>query len=227
MMQWDLVIQAQLGSFALNVQLQSPAQRVVLLGGSGSGKTLTLRALAGLLPQARGRIQVAGDTLLDTAAGVHVPAQARHMGYVFQDYALFPHLTVRQNVAFSLQKGWRNPSRKHHNAAVDQWLDTMGLNALEDRLPAQLSGGQRQRVALARALVAQPKALLLDEPFSALDVDLRTSLRAELLQLQQRLHIPMLLITHDAEDARVLAQEVFRMQEGRVQRETTWNSAAH
>ena len=227
MMQWDLAIQAQLGSFALNVQLQSPAQRVVLLGGSGSGKTLTLRALAGLLPQARGRIQVAGDTLLDTAAGVNVPAQARHMGYVFQDYALFPHLTVRQNVAFSLQKGWRNPSRKHHNAAVDQWLDTMGLNALEDRLPAQLSGGQRQRVALARALVAQPKALLLDEPFSALDVDLRTSLRAELLQLQQRLHIPMLLITHDAEDARVLAQEVFRMQEGRVQRETTWNSAAH
>lgn len=218
---WDIAIDKALHSgarrFHLQVQFQSPRARVVLLGPSGAGKSLTLKAIAGLLAPDAGHVRVAGETLLNTATGLDLPPQARRMGYVFQDYALFPHLTVQQNVAFGLHHGWRNPLRHAASQMVQQWLDTMQLHALAQHKPHQLSGGQRQRVALARALVAQPRALLLDEPFAALDPDLRTILRDELDLLQQRLQIPMLLITHDAEDARVLGEQVIRLQEGRVQ----------
>ena len=212
----DKVLQSRQHRFALRVRLQSPSRRVVLLGDSGAGKSMTLRAVAGLLRPDAGHVRVSGRTLFDSARKVHLPAQARRMGYVFQDYALFPHLSVRQNVAFGLRRGWRNPSARARWPEVEHWLDMLGLMPLAHQLPDALSGGQRQRVALARTLVAQPDALLLDEPFSALDPSRRADLRDELDALQQRLQLPMLLITHDADDAAQLGEHVFRLREGEV-----------
>ena len=165
---WDFTLtkrlQHQERRFDLQVQCTSRAQRLVLFGPSGAGKTQTLKMLAGLVRPDRGHVRVAGATVFDSSAHLDLPPQARRLAYVFQDYALFPHLTVRQNIAFALHTGWRNPSRTAANAAVDRWLEAFGLQALEQHYPHQLSGGQKQRTALARALVGQPRALLLDEP---------------------------------------------------------------
>jgi molybdate transport system ATP-binding protein len=139
------------------------------------------------------------------------------VAYLFQEYALFPHLTVRQNVAFGLQHGWRNPSKHIEHPAVQRWLDAFELEPLARRYPHELSGGQRQRTALARALVSQPRAILLDEPFAALDAQLRGKLREELLALQRSLGTPMVLITHDPADVDAFADEVIHMAAGRVQ----------
>ena len=155
--------------------------------------------------------------LFDAAAGVHLPPQQREVAYVFQDYALFPHLTVRQNIAFSLAPGWLNPRPRHRDDTVEYWLDAFRLRALADQFPSELSGGQRQRTALARALVSRPRALLLDEPFSALDPALRVAMRDELDELQQRLQVPMVLITHDPEDAAVFGDHVLNLQDGRLE----------
>lgn len=205
-------------SFTLSVQLQSEHQRIVIVGASGSGKSLTLQALAGLLRPDTGHIRLDGDTLFEAARDIWQPPQARRLAYVFQDYALFPHLTVYQNVAFALSTGWRNPPRHAEPAQwpdpVARWLDIFGLAPLASQYPSELSGGQRQRTALARALVTEPRALLLDEPFSALDPTLRTTMRAELLALQERLQVPMILITHDPEDATALGQHVVEMRNG-------------
>lgn len=221
---WDVAIAARVGRrrrgadtrFALDVAFASDASRLVLFGASGAGKTLTLMAIAGLLRPQHGHVAVAGETLYDEAAGRFVPPRGRRLGYLFQDYALFPHLTVRQNVAFALTRGWRNPSRTHDDEQVRSWLATLELDALADRYPEQLSGGQRQRTALARALVGEPRALLLDEPFAALDAPLRRRLRTELTSLQQRLALPMILITHDADDVDAFDGEVVTIAEGRV-----------
>ena len=146
--------------------------------------------------------------------GIDTPARRRDCGYLFQEYALFPHLTVRQNIAFGLAAGWRNPRRDGGGAAVDRWLDALELRALAERFPDQLSGGQRQRVALARALAGEPRALLLDEPFAALDEPLRNRLRAELAELQARLALPIVLITHDPADVDAFADDVVHIDAG-------------
>lgn len=200
--------------FQLQVQLASDSQRLVVFGPSGAGKSQMLKAVAGLMTPDQGRIALAGRCLFDSAGGVNLPAQQREVGYLFQDYALFPHLNVRQNIAFGLQRGWFNPSARADGEALRYWLDAFGLAAVAQQMPHQLSGGQRQRVALARALIAQPRALLLDEPFAALDPALRERMRAELDALQRRLAIPMILITHDPEDVRVFGEHVLRMEEG-------------
>jgi molybdate transport system ATP-binding protein len=145
-----------------------------------------------------------------------VAPQQRRLGVVFQDYALFPHLTVRQNVAFALHGGWRNPAPHVQAPAVARWLDEFGLTPLADVRPDRLSGGQRQRVALARALVGEPRALLLDEPLAALDAPLRRRLRAELARWTERLGLLTLLVTHDDEDLAELADAVVRVEDGRV-----------
>jgi molybdopterin-binding protein len=157
---------------------------------------------------------MAGTTLFDAERGVDTPARLRDCGYLFQEYALFPHLTVRQNIAFGLVDGWRNPRRDAGGAAVERWLDALELRALADRFPDQLSGGQRQRVALARALAGEPRALLLDEPFAALDEPLRNRLRAELAELQERLALPIVLITHDPADVDAFADDVVHIEAG-------------
>ncbi len=203
--------------FDLRVKLQTDSQRVVIYGPSGSGKSLTLKAIAGLLTPDEGRIQLGDTTLFNSRTGINLSAQQRQVAYLFQDYALFPHLTVRQNVAFGLQHGWRNPGRLVQTQAVDYWLDAFELETLAHQFPHQLSGGQRQRTALARALVQRPLALLLDEPFSALDPALRQRMRQELDRLQRQLNIPMILITHDPEDVEAFGEQVFTLRNGTLQ----------
>nr|WP_310182888.1 ATP-binding cassette domain-containing protein [Duganella sp. 3397] len=203
--------------FELEARFASASNRVVIYGPSGAGKSQLLKAVAGLMTPDHGRIDLAGRCLFDAGAGVDISPQQRRVAYLFQDYALFPHLNVRQNIAFGLQRGWRNPLAGVDVEAVRYWLAAFELDHVAQQLPHQLSGGQRQRVALARALAPQPGALLLDEPFAALDPGLRERMRAELDALQRRLAIPMILITHDPEDVRAFGEHVLRMDHGRLE----------
>ena len=203
-------------SFALRVRFRTSARRTVIFGPSGAGKSLTLQALAGLLKPDSGRIAFGGEVLFDGASGVDVPARQRGFGYLFQDYALFPKLNVRQNIAFGLSHGLRNPSAKVDGTAVDRWLRAFELVDVAGQRPTDLSGGQRQRTALARALVHSPRALLLDEPFSALDPELRERMRSELDELLQRIDIPVLMITHDPEDLDWFGEEALYLRDGMI-----------
>lgn len=203
-------------TFQLDAQFESANKRVVIYGASGAGKSQMLKAVAGLSRPDSGVIELDGRRLYDSGAGIDVPAQGRRVGYLFQDYALFPHLTVRQNIGFGLQRGWFNPAPRGEPEAVRYWLEAFGLADVAHQHPGELSGGQRQRVALARAIVCEPAALLLDEPFAALDPALRVRMRSELDALQRRLDIPMLLITHDPEDAATFGGHVLTMADGRV-----------
>ena len=160
---------------------------------------------------------LSGTTLFDSAARTNVSPQERRVAYLFQDYALFPHLTVRQNVGFGLRREWLNLHGDRPDPAIDSWLESFELCRVAHQYPSQISGGQRQRTALARALVARPRALLLDEPFAALDPALRSRMRAELHALHARLEVPMALITHDPEDVRVFGEEVLRLADGVVE----------
>jgi molybdate transport system ATP-binding protein len=203
--------------FMLDIAFRSTSQRIVLFGPSGAGKSLTLQTIAGLIKPDEGEIALNGTTLLDTANGIDLTPQARHIAYLFQDYALFPHLNVRQNIAFGLKRGWWNPSKHVAHTDLDYWLNAFDLTQVARQFPAQLSGGQKQRVALARALVPHPQLLLLDEPFSALDMALRQRMRQELADLQSRLDIPMVLITHDPDDVAMFGDQVVSLHEGLVQ----------
>jgi molybdate transport system ATP-binding protein len=202
--------------FQLQASFESSSQRVVVYGSSGAGKSQMMKAVAGLMTPDSGRIELAGRCLYDSAGGVNLPAQQRKVAYLFQDYALFPHLNVRQNIGFGLQRGWRNPLARVDGEAIRYWMEAFELDHVAHQYPHQLSGGQRQRVALARALAPQPAALLLDEPFAALDPALRDRMRAELGALQRRLEIPMLMITHDPEDVRAFGDHVLRMENGSI-----------
>lgn len=201
-------------AFRLAARLESDSRRVVIYGASGAGKSQLLKAVAGLMTPDQGRIEVDGRCLFDRGAGIDVAPQQRQVAYLFQDYALFPHLNVRQNIAFGLRRGWLNPAARTDSAEVRYWLEAFELDLVAHQRPHQLSGGQRQRVALARALVAHPRALLLDEPFAALDPALRARMRGELDALQRRLDIPMMLITHDPDDVRAFGDHVLRMTDG-------------
>jgi molybdopterin-binding protein len=185
-----------LRSFDLDVELAVGARPVALVGPSGAGKTSILRAIAGLLRPRAAVVRVGAETWLDTDAGVALPPERRSVGLVFQDYALFPHLTVAENVAFGGRR------------RVSELLDAFGIGTLARVKPAELSGGERQRVALARALARDPKVLLLDEPLSALDSQTRARLRAELRGVLDRLGVPALVVTHDFQDAAALAERV-------------------
>jgi molybdate transport system ATP-binding protein len=214
---WDVDLRKQFNGssqFTLEVRFCSDARRLVLLGPSGAGKTQTLRMIAGLNKPDQGFVRLNGMTLFDEAARIDMRPQQRQIAYVFQDYALFPHLTVLQNIAFGLQTGLLNPKRNVQHDAVARWLQVFQLERVAHHYPHQLSGGQQQRTALARALVGSPRALLLDEPFAALDRGLRKQLRAELAALQVQLEIPMILITHDEEDVECLADDVLHIEGG-------------
>ena len=197
-----------------DVDLQvEPGRIVALLGASGCGKTTLLRTIAGLERPDAGEVRV-GGRLLSAVSGanrvVHVPPEKRRVGMVFQDWALFPHLTVAQNVGYGLPRAERRGPR------VEAALHMVGLDGLGDRPPATLSGGQQQRVALARALAPQPGVLLLDEPFSNLDSALRVQVRTEVHQLLAELGITTVFVTHDQEEAFVLGDEVAVMRAGRI-----------
>ncbi|CAM5187544.1 Molybdate transport system ATP-binding protein OS=Castellaniella defragrans OX=75697 GN=HNR28_001316 PE=4 SV=1 [Castellaniella defragrans] len=204
--------------FLLQPRWQTDVRRVALFGHSGAGKTLTMQAIAGLLRPDEGRIVVEGRALFDSEHGIDVPPRARGLAYLFQDYALFPHLTIRQNIVFGLRRGWLNGrGRRPLPPGAQRWVTAFRLDALLDRYPAEISGGQRQRAALARALSTQPNLLLLDEPLSALDTDLRVHMREELAQLQRDIDVPTVLITHDPADVVALADEVFYIAHGVIQ----------
>jgi len=184
----------------------------VLFGPSGSGKTTILRCLAGLERPSRGRITFAGETWFDGEAGVQVSPQARAIGYLFQDYALFPHLTLYGNIVYAMP----GADRAVRDAQVQALLRLLRLEGLEARRPAQLSGGEQQRVALARVLARRPRLLLLDEPLSALDAPTREQVRGELRELLRSQGIPTVCVTHDRAEAWALADDVAVMGGGRV-----------
>ena len=213
--------------FDLDAHLDSDSQRIVILGESGSGKSLTLKAIAGLVAPDAGYIKLGDRTFFDKSTAVNQIPQQRHLAYLFQDYALFPHLNVRQNIAFGLVRGWFNPPDQSKNAKVEYWLDALQLKTVAHQFPHELSGGQKQRTALARALISTPSALLLDEPFAALDPSLRQVLRNELNALQRSLSVPMILITHDPEDARVLGEHVVLMHEGKLHASSEYQKGVH
>jgi molybdate transport system ATP-binding protein len=199
--------------FALDVAFETPAGAITaLFGPSGSGKTTVLRAIAGLQSMDEARISCGHDTWTDTSTGVTIPAHRRPVGFVFQDYALFPHLTVREQLALSL--GHRPASERP--ARIDALLELVHLQELGDRRPGALSGGQQQRAALARALARDPAVLLLDEPFAAVDWALRESLRRELVRLQRTLALTVVLVTHDFDDVAKLASHLVVIENGAV-----------
>jgi len=197
--------------FELNTKINLPAQGVtVILGPSGSGKTTLLRCLAGLEHPQHGIIKKDQSVWLDTRTKTFVPPQKRNVGVVFQDYALFEHMNVQANVGFGLD-------RFQAQSKVPEWLAKLKIENLAHRYPYQLSGGQRQRVALARALITEPELLLLDEPFSALDSHLKQQLREQLLEVISHLKQPVLMVTHDLNEARYLADNIGIMINGVLQ----------
>ena len=200
----ELDIRLPLRSFALELALAVGRETFALVGPSGAGKTTALRAVAGLARPREGHIRLGGRMLFDAAARVNLPPEERRVGFVFQEYALFPHMTVEQNVGYG-GKG-----------RVSDLLDRFRIAHLAKARPGQLSGGERQRVGLARALAREPQILLLDEPLSALDPHTRAALRIELREILDDLDLPVLLVTHDFHDAAVLADRVAALVDGTV-----------
>jgi molybdate transport system ATP-binding protein len=200
----ELAIRADIGA----------GEFVTLFGQSGAGKTTLLRMLAGLTEPDRGSIAVAGETWHDSARAIRRPPQQRDIGFVFQDYALFPNLSVRGNLEFALV-------RRQDRALVDELLDLTGLGSLQHRFPAELSGGQRQRVALARALARRPRILLLDEPLSAIDAETRLRLQDELLKLHRAFRLTTVLVSHDLGEVFRLSDRVLAIERGNLVRDGT------
>jgi molybdate transport system ATP-binding protein len=203
------------GEFALDAAFTAPSgATTVLVGESGAGKTSVLKLLAGLDRLDEGAIRVEGEVYADPSANRHLPPWQRDIGYVAQDYALFPHLTALENVAFGLRAS--GLGRRAAAARAAEALDRTGVAALAGRMPAQLSGGQQQRVALARALVLDPRLLLLDEPLSALDVQTRRAMRVELRELLRRLSCTTIYVTHSSLEALVFGDRIVVLDAGRV-----------
>jgi len=197
------------GDFLLELEFEMEEDEfIVVLGQSGSGKTTLLRMLAGLEKPEEGYIEVKGEVWYDSKRGINLPPQKRDVGFVFQDYALFPNMSLFENIAFGMKK--KDPRR------VMELLKLAGLEQLKDKKPSVLSGGQKQRVALLRALAREPKLLLLDEPLSALDPETAITLREEIKKFQRSFNIPTIMVSHSREDALSLASRVLLLSEGKI-----------
>lgn len=202
----ELSVSSGARRFEATVQFESQADQVVLFGPSGAGKSLTLQAIAGLVRPRRGFIQSGNRVLFDSTRGIDLPARARGSGFVFQDYALFPHLSVSHNIGFAFASRWLPRLGTAALRRVAEIAEALDLTPLLAARPRDLSGGQRQRVALARALAGRPAVLLLDEPFSALDIHLRAHVRRTLAELRDRFDVPMAMVSHDVEDVQQFAE---------------------
>src|ERR1043166_990249 len=198
--------------FSLDLEFHATAGVTVLFGPSGSGKTLVLDSIAGFVRNRSGRILLDDDILFDAAAGVHLAPQARHCGYVFQNYALFPNMTLRQNLEFAAE---RTPRLERHRR-VNEMLERFRLNDSAGRRPHEVSGGQRQRCSIARALIGAPKLLLLDEPAQGLDAPLRAEFYDVLRQARADFKTPALLVTHDLDECFELGEEMLILREGKI-----------
>ena len=202
----------QLGEFSLEASFQSEGRVTGLFGASGAGKTSLVNMIAGLLRPDRGTIAIDGETLDDTAKGLHVPAWRRRIGYVFQDARLFPHFNVRQNLDY----GRRMNGLAYDAEQQTRVTDLLDIGHLLDRRPGKLSGGERQRVALGRALLSKPRLLLLDEPLGSLDEGRRAEILPYLVRLRDEARVPMVYVSHDAAEMRQLATQIVLLQRGRV-----------
>ena len=200
------------GSFLLNVHLRALAGFTILFGASGAGKTTLLNCIAGLADPEAGRISLGGEAVYDSETGQNIPAWKRHVGYVLQDLALFPHLTAEENVEYGLQ----HLAAAERHARSREMLSAFRIEHLRERRPAQISGGERQRVALARALVTGPRVLLLDEPLVALDRPTRSLIIADLRLWNQHNRIPILFVTHSIEEVFALGSEVIVLDAGKI-----------
>ena len=208
-------IAVKLGSLELDVRIEAGEDEVIaVLGPNGAGKTTLLRAMAGLIPLDRGRVELDGLVLEDTVTGAYVPTERRPIGVVFQDYLLFPHLSVLANVAFGLRS--RGMGRRDSSAKALEWLGRVGLESYADALPGALSGGQRQRVALVRALATEPRLLLLDEPLSALDASARADVRRDIRKHLATFKGTRLIVTHDPLEAVALADRLVVIEKGTI-----------
>jgi molybdate transport system ATP-binding protein len=208
----EVAIELQVPGFMLHLNFGLGRQLGVLFGRSGAGKSLSLRAIAGLITPQAGAIQLNQRTLFDQQAGINLPPQARRVGYLPQNQALFPHRTIAQNIAYGLH----NLSQAERFRQVSKWIEIMNLQDQAAKLPSEVSGGQQQRTALARAMAAEPDLLLMDEPFVALDASLRDHLRGEVRRVQQETDTPILLVTHDIGEAYQLADHLIVIADGRV-----------
>jgi len=203
---------ADSAGFSLDLEFQAALCVTVLFGPSGSGKTLTLDSIAGFVRPDEGRILLDDQILFDAASGVHLPPQSRNCGYVFQNYALFPNMTLRQNLEFAAE---RRPRLERHRR-VNEMLDRFQLGEAAGRRPHEVSGGQQQRCSIARALIGEPKLLLLDEPAQGLDAPLRVELYEVLRHVRADFKTPILLVTHDLDECFELGEEMLILREGRI-----------
>ncbi|MFQ3454210.1 molybdenum ABC transporter ATP-binding protein [Bradyrhizobium sp. UFLA01-814] len=205
-------IKKQLGEFSLAASFTSEGRVTGLFGASGSGKTSLINTIAGLLRPDRGTIVIDGETVDDTATGIHVPTWRRRIGYVFQDARLFPHLDVGQNLDYGRRMNGLTEDPAQHRRVVD----LLDIGALLDRRPGKLSGGERQRVALGRALLSKPRLLLLDEPLGALDESRKLEILPYLVRLRDEAGVPMVYVSHDAAELRQLATQIVMLRGGQV-----------
>ena len=202
----------KLPTFDLAVDISLSHGILALVGPSGAGKTTILQCVAGLQTPSWGEINIHGKTVFSSEQGADIPIRNRRIGYLFQDYALFPHMTVEKNVMYGKPKKGSIPNKVLTTSNV---LELLKIEHLRNRYPSQISGGEKQRVALARALMTEPELLLLDEPLSALDGDTRSTLQQELLKLQAQWKIPFILVTHDIREAEMLGDQIIKLDHGK------------
>ncbi|HLG89594.1 MAG TPA: molybdenum ABC transporter ATP-binding protein [Alphaproteobacteria bacterium] len=208
---FDFSAQCRLGHFSLDAVFQAEGRIVGLFGPSGSGKSTILRLIAGLLRPDSGHIAVAGHVVFDSKTGVDLPARRRHVGLVFQDGLLFPHLSVRQNLLYG---AWARGKRS--GLQLDGTIEILGIGHLLDRAPSRLSGGERQRVAIGRALLSDPAVLLMDEPVTAVDQERRAEILPHLQTLAEHARVPILYVSHAMAEVERLADQIVFLRDGRV-----------
>jgi len=214
----NVTIYKKIAGLILDVNFTITSEITVLFGASGSGKTTILNSIAGLIKPDKGKIALDDKVFFDEK-GINLPISKRKIGYLFQDYALFPHMTVKNNILYGTKY-----SSIIQSQLIQQLITVMKIAPLLDQYPKQLSGGEKQRVALARALAVEPELLLLDEPFSALDAEIRQECHEELLRLHQLWNIPILLVTHDYDEAKKLGDKILYIERGEIKSESHLNA---